>query len=371
MRKMPAPGAFCMKRILVALLGLSLLLAVSACGGGGARSVPSDAVAVVGDGTITQAEFDALMSQTKNNYLATNHAYPKPGTVALAGLRSNATQFLIQASEYEQEAKKMDITVTDKDVTDRLDQIKQQFYGNQPGQPKATPAQIEKKYQQALKDQGFTDEEVRTGIKLTLLRERVQAKVTNGIAVSDGDIQSYYDKHKAQYATPAQPESRQVRHILVKTRAKANQLYAQLKKHPNQFAKLAKKDSLDTGSGAAGGVLPGGAIKGRLVKPFEDVAFAIKTNVISKPVHTQYGWHIIEALGPIKAATPAKPTPLAQVKEAIRQTLLQNKRNTASQDWQKKTTKDYCSKIAYQTGYAPAPGQDPCKPQTTSTSTSG
>ena len=118
-------------------------------------------------------------------------------------------------------------------------------------------------------------------------------------------------------------------------------------------------------------MLPGGAIKGRLVKPFEDVAFSIKSNVISKPVHTQYGWHIIEALGPVKAATPAKPTPLSQVKEAIRQTLLQTKRNTASQDWQKKTTKDYCKKIAYQTGYAPPPGQDPCKPQAATTSSSG
>jgi foldase protein PrsA len=360
-----------MKRILVVLLGVSLLLAVSACGGGGPRSVPSNAVAVVGDGTITKADFDALMKQTENNYRATNHAFPKAGTVALANLRSNATQFLIQASEYEQEAKKMGITVTDKDVSDRLAQIKQQFYGNQPGQPKASQAQIEKKYQQALKDQGFTDQEVRTGIRLTLLRERVQAKVTEGVKVSDSEIQAYYDKHKAQYATPAQPESRQVRHILVKTKKQADQLYAQLKKNPSQFAKLAKKYSLDTGSGAAGGVLPGGAIKGRLVKPFEDVAFSIKTNQISKPVHTQYGWHIIEALGPVKAATPAKPTPLSQVKEAIRQTLLQNKRNTASQDWQKKTTKDYCKKIAYQAGYSPPPGQDPCKPQTSNTTSTG
>jgi foldase protein PrsA len=358
-----------MKRILVALLGVSLLLVVSACGGGGPRSVPSNAVAVVGDNTITKAQFDALMEQTKNNYTATNHAFPKAGTVALATLRANATQFLIQAAEYEQEAKKNGITITDKDVSARLEQIKQQFYGSQPGQPQATKAQIEKRYQQALKQQGFTDEEVRTGIRLTLLRERVQAKVTQGIKVSDSDIQSYYDKHKAQYATPAQPESRQVRHILVKSKKKADQIYAQLKAHPNLFAKLAKKDSIDTGSGAAGGVLPGGAIKGRLVKPFENVAFSIKSNVISKPVHTQYGWHIIEALGPIKAATPAKPTPLAQVKEAIRQTLLQNQRNTASQDWQKKTTKDYCKKIAYQTGYAPPPGQDPCKPQSTTAAT--
>lgn len=370
MKKMPAPGAFCMKLTLPVLAGLALVLVVSACGGSGPRSVPSNAVAVVGDGTISKADWDALLQQTKANYEATNHAFPKAGTVALASLRTNATQFLIQAAEYEQEAQKMGIKVTDKDVDNRLAQIKQQFYAGQPGQAAATKEQVEKRYQQALKQQGFTDEEVRTGIRLTILRERVQAKVTKDVKVSDGDIQAYYDKHKSQYATPAQPESRQVRHILVKSKKRADQLYAQLKAHPKLFAKLAKKYSIDTTSGDAGGVLPGGAIKGRLVKPFEQVAFAIKVNAISKPVHTQYGWHIIEALGPIKAATAAKPTPVSQVKEAIRQTLLQDQRNKASQKWDTKTKKHYCGTIAYQTGYGPPPGSDPCKQQQTTTASS-
>ena len=54
-------------------------------------------------------------------------------------------------------------------------------------------------------------------------------------------------------------------------------------------------------------------------------------------------------------------------KEAIRQTLLQTKRSTEAQDWQKNMVKSYCKTIAYQTGYAPAPGQDPCKTQSATT----
>ncbi len=361
-----------MRRIIGVFSGVVLLLAVAACGGGGARSVPSDAVAVVGDKTITKAQWDALISQTKENYKATKHSFPKPGSAELNNLRSNATQFLISASEYEQEAAKMGIKVSDADVQSRLDQIKKQFYASQSGGKPATKAQVEARYQQALKQQGFTDEEVRKGIKITLYRERVQKKVTEGITVSDDQVKSYYDKHKQQYETPAQPASRDVRHILVKKKSLANKLYSRLTANPKLFPKLAKKYSIDTSSAQAGGELPGGAVKGRLVKSFEKVAFSLKVRQISKPVHSQFGWHIIQAMGPVRAPTPAKPTPLSQVKEAIRQTLLQNKRNDATQKWEKKMIKGYCKTIGYQSGYAPAPGQDPCKRQSTTTaSTTG
>ena len=376
MSKIAARGVFCMKRgrfivkkAILVLSGVFLVLAVAACGGGGARSVPSDDVAVVGDGQVTQADWNALMDQTKQNYKATNHAFPKPGSVELANLRSNVTQFLISADEYEQQAQKLGINVTDKDVNDRLNQIKQQYYGSTPGAKAPSKAEIEKRYEAALKQQGFTDAQVRQGIKLTLIREKVQAKVTNGVQVSDSQITDYYNKHKAEYETPAQPESRPVAHILVKKKALADQIYAQLQANPKKFGQLAKKYSTDPSSAKAGGVLAGGDVKGRFVKPFEDVAFKLKTHQISQPVHSKFGWHIIEALGPIKPPTPAKPTPLSQVKEAIRQTLIQNKRNTLIQDWQTKLQKTYCPKIAYKAGYSPPPGQDPSKQKSTTTST--
>jgi foldase protein PrsA len=349
----------------------AIVLLVAACGGGGPRSVPNDAVAVVGDGTVSQAEWNALIQQTKDNFQATKRKFPAPGTVDYANLKTNATQFLIQSSEYEQMAKKLGVSVSDQDVENRLQQIKKQYYGNPAGQKPASPSQMEKRYQAALKQQGFTDAEVRTGIKQQLLREKVFNAVTKDVKVSDSDIQSYYTKNKKQYETPAQPPSRDVRHILVKTKAQADKIYAQLQKDPSKFAALAKKYSTDTSSAQNGGRLPPGtAVKGRLVKPFEDVAFSIPTNKISKPVHSQFGWHIIEALGPVKAGTPAKPTPLSQVKEAIRQQLLSQDKQKAMDKYLNDQRKHYCKTIAYANGFAPSPGQDPCK-QSSSTTGAG
>jgi parvulin-like peptidyl-prolyl isomerase len=359
-----------MRRIIPGLFGVVLVLAVAACGGGGSRNVPSNAVAVVGDRAVLKSDWDALITQTRNTLKATNQAFPKPGTVALANLRTNATQFLITASEYEQEADKLGVKVTDKLVEKRLQQFKKQSYGGQPGQKPASKAEIERRYRQALKKQGYTDQEVHQGFKLGILRDLVQKKVTAEVKISDSEVKDYYDKHKQQYQTPAQPESRNVRHILVKSKALADRLYGRLHAKPGLFPKLARQYSTDTSSASAGGALPGGAVKGRLVKPFERAAFSIKTNTISKPVHTQFGWHIIEALGPVKPPTPAKPTPLVLVKEAIRQTLLSEKRSTAVRDWQQKIVKHYCGTIAYQAGYAPPPGQDPCKARATTTTAS-
>ena len=71
---------------------------------------------------------------------------------------------------------------------------------------------------------------------------------------------------------------------------------------------------------------------------------------ISRPVKTQFGYHIIQ---PISNVKPAKVTPLAQVKESIRQQLLQTKRNEAMSDWVEETKKDFEDETAYQVGYSP------------------
>jgi len=359
-----------MKRIIYVFAGVSLLLVLSACGGGGAMSVPSDAVAVVGDKAIPKSDWDALMALTKRNYAATNHAYPKAGSVELATLRTRATQTLIAGSEYEQEAKSLGVKPpSDKDITDRINQFKQQFCASRPGQAPPSKSAIEKCWQRALKQQGYTEEDVRTGVRLELIRERVQQKVSGGIKVSDSDIKAYYDKHKSdpQYEIPAAQVSRDVRHILVKNKALAERLYKALQKNPAKFVAFVKKYSQDPGSKATGGKYTD--TKGTFDPQFEKVAFALATNQISKPTHTRFGWHIIQALGPIKSPTPAHPAPLSQVKERIRQTLLSDKRTKALQKWQTDMQKHYCKTIAYQPGYSPPPGQDPCKQKAGTTST--
>ncbi|HXR11905.1 MAG TPA: peptidyl-prolyl cis-trans isomerase [Gaiellaceae bacterium] len=171
--------------------------------------------------------------------------------------------------------------------------------------------------------------------------------------VTDAQVAAYYNAHKSSYTTK---ESRDVRHILVNSKSLADKLEAQLKKGAD-FGALAKKYSKDPSSAPSGGKLT--ISKGETVPQFDKVAFSIKTGVISPPVHTQYGWHIIEALSAVR---PAKVTPLASVKQTIQQTLLQTKKTNTMNAWVAAVKKAYAKKIAYATGYTPSA-------TTTSTST--
>jgi hypothetical protein len=67
-------------------------------------------------------------------------------------------------------------------------------------------------------------------------------------------------------------------------------------------------------------------------------------------VHTQYGWHIIQALSAIK---PASTQPLKDVKETIRQNLLQTKKTEAFQKWLDGVKKDFEKSVSYAAGYVP------------------
>jgi foldase protein PrsA len=341
-------------------LRLFILLALAAgvlaaCGSSEPSSVPDNAVAVVGGDTIAKDRYDQVLDQAKRSYAAQHKAFPKAGTQAYNSLRTQIIQFLVERSEYEQVAKDKGIKVSDKDVDARLEQVKQQYFVNPAGQKAASKADIEKRYQQQLKAQGLTDADVKDGLRYQLLRQKVYDAETKDVNVSDDDAQKYYDDHKQQYQQPALPESRDVRHILVKSRAKALAIYNQLKGGAD-FAKLALKDSIDP-SKTSGGRLKVCKEQSvsciKTVAPFEAAAFSLKTNEISKPVHTRFGWHVIQALGPVNKSQKAKPIPFDQVKAAIKQQLVQQKKQDEMTKWWNNTKKDFAKKTAYQTGYAP------------------
>jgi parvulin-like peptidyl-prolyl isomerase len=96
--------------------------------------------------------------------------------------------------------------------------------------------------------------------------------------------------------------------------AKVNQLLAEVKKDPSQFAKLAKENSEDTVSAEKGGDLGFFAAKD-MVPEFSKAAFAMKPNTISdKPVKSQYGYHIIM----VTDRAAASVTPFDKAKDDIK-----------------------------------------------------
>jgi len=314
---------------------VALALAASGCGGSSSKSssVPTGSVAVVNGTPIAKTQFDDLLGQAQRSYKSQKRPFPKAGSPEYKTLQSQALKFLVQRTEYAQKAKVLGVVVTDKQVEDRLKEIKKQYFGGD-----------EKKYEAQLKTQGLTDAQVHDDVRAQLVQEGIYNKVTDKVTVTDTGLKQYYDQHPDLYSQPA---SRDVRHILVKSEKQANQLYDQLKKGAD-FAALAKKYSQDPGSKALGGKLT--ITKGQTVAPFDKVAFSLKTNELSKPVKTQYGWHVIQALSAVK---PAKKTPFDQVKDAIRQQLLQQKKSEAMSKWVSELDKEYATKISYAVGFTP------------------
>lgn len=118
-------------------------------------------------------------------------------------------------------------------------------------------------------------------------------------AVTDEAIQKAYDD-RFKDAAPLTEYS--AAHILVETEEKANELKAQLDAG-GDFAELAKANSIDTGSGAAGGEL-GWFGTGVMVKPFEDAVIAAEVGKVTGPVQTDFGWHLILVRETRVAANP-------------------------------------------------------------------
>ena len=125
--------------------------------------------------------------------------------------------------------------------------------------------------------------------------------VKKGITVNEADLKTYYEQNAKQLSSA---EERRASHILIpvsqtasaaereKAKAKADELLAIVKKSPDTFADVARKNSQDPGSAPNGGDLDFFA-RGAMVKPFEEAAFSMKKGEISGVVTSDFGYHII------------------------------------------------------------------------------
>jgi hypothetical protein len=201
-----------MKLILLCLLVLML----AACGGGkSASKLASDDVAVIGATHVKVPLFTDLMAQAKQSFKTNKQAFPKAGTTGYQQIKSEAVVLMVQGAERQEKANDLGITVTDKQVDARLKALKKQYFGGS-----------EKKYQAQLKAQGLSEPLVRYDVRTQLIQEALFKKVTKNVTVSARDVTKYYAENlTSKYTTPA---SRDLRHILVKSKTVAASIFKQL-----------------------------------------------------------------------------------------------------------------------------------------------
>ena len=187
------------------------------------------------------------------------------------------------------EAKKHNVKISNKEIVDELEKIYPRYGGKE-----GFIALIEK--------QEMTLDDVKKDLKKNLtIKKYFNDIIFSKIKIDESKIKGRYKNSKNNYNQPVAT----VKHILFLTNNKSDSEKVEIKtialevlkkaKAGEDFDKLVEKYTEDPGSKENGGLYENFQ-KGRMVKPFEDVAFNAPIGSISDLVETQYGYHIIKVI---------------------------------------------------------------------------
>lgn len=270
------------KAFVVCIAVLSVLVAPHAMGQG-AEGLAASVNGVAITRAKLQSRLDAYMRQNKIN----------AGGVFNPGfykrIRRRVLDVIIAQELLWQAARDRGVVATDEEVRSAIDFARDRFGS-------------ESKFLAGIRDGGFTDEaEYTEDMRRRLSVQKLIAfDIVPSVSVSDAEIHAFYINNPERFV---RPEEVRVRHILVKVvkdadkvtleaaRARIDAIHAEATGDAD-FAELAREHS-DGPSAPHGGDL-GFFGRGRMVKPFEEAAFALAPGTISGPVRTVFGYHIIK-----------------------------------------------------------------------------
>lgn len=325
-----------MRKLIVAVALLVLVVPAVVLAGCGDKKVPAGAIAAVGDGVVTQEQFDETLQWVKERYELEDSAPPFPdeGTDQYDQLKAMIVNYLVDNELMREKAAEMDVEVTDDELQEQVKAIVQQNGGQE-------------QFDELLKQQGYTQERLEEEFKAQMLAAKVQEKVIADIKIGEDELKEYYDNpdNASQFKVS---ESVDARHVLVKTKARAEKVRTLLEADGSDanWKKVAKKYSTDDGTKDSGGSL-GNFTEGRMVESFDKAAFSLAVGEISEPVKTKYGWHVIE----VTKKTPVGTQSFDEAKATIEQQLKSQKQETVWNEWLEKAHED--ADIVYAAGFNP------------------
>ncbi len=317
---------------LVAFLAASLVWVGLALGIGHPSPSASE-VAVVEDapdGHITVDEFKQALDQTALSQGLPKP--PKPDSPQYESIKDTALSNVITSRWIEGEAQDRGITASNTDVQNY---IKQQIGSSS-------------QFKKAAKQAGFANlAAARDQVRVIIVSQQLQNEVipTNAPSVSEELIRNFYEANKSQFA---QPETRDVREIVNKDRAKVEQAKGILERDdsPASWKKVAAKYSTDKATKSNGG-LQQGVAQGQSEPALDQQISSAPTGQLVGPFKGKAGWYLIE----VEKVTPASVTPLSKLESQIRQQLAQGEQQEIASAAQQGITNKWTQRTFCGAGY--------------------
>ena len=228
-----------------------------------------------------------------------------------------------------------------QDILARLDPQRAAMYDNEPGHrailEELVNMELFYRYGQQQKVSANPEfERNLESLKKDLTRKFAIDTLLGDVTVTDEEVAAYYEKNKDKFEVP---ESVRASHILVSDDVEMKKVQEDLKGGMS-FEDAAKKHSTCP-SKEQGGDL-GFFSKGQMVPEFETAAFAMKAGETTpEPVKTQFGLHLIK----VTEKKEASVRPLAEMKDEIREGLLNEKKAKVYQDQLTKLREEYKGEI--------------------------
>ena len=267
-----------MKKMLIGLL-IGLMMFSLACSSPSTNT--DDAVATIDGESISRAEFNRNLALIKYNITMRQgpNFFDGAGDEVLDPLREQLLEDMIDEHLILREAKKADIGPTEEYMYDYYSRYMEATFGTADA-----PSEAGKAIREFLDENDIDDD----FLFRMLLNDQTNREYIASIQRSIEDDEDKYDQLLKNSIA-------QVRgaHILVPLDQKdlADELYQTLKDDPTQFGELAKQNSID-GSAQDGGDL-GYFVRTEMVPEFNDASFDAEVGVVTEPVESQYGYHLI------------------------------------------------------------------------------
>ncbi len=243
-------------------------------------------VALVNGVPLSSSDFDTHLSA----YLTRMKRTGKVGGVTNEQIKNRVLDEMINRELIYQESQRLQVSVDEKAIDKQMEQVVASFAGRQ-------------EYEQALEKGGISEQALRAQIgKGMLIDKYIEKEFVEKVEISDEETRTYYDQNPQFFK---QPEQVRARHILIKMdkgadaaeKEEAGKKIAAIRERLEKgeaFEDLAKEASACP-SGKNGGDL-GYFGRGKMLKAFEDAAFALQPGEMSDVVETEYGLHIIKSV---------------------------------------------------------------------------